>query len=172
MAPHPRHHAQRQQRRYDVEARDGDIGRAHAEHREQAGLRPLLAACEVPLRTVWPEARHRTALSHVYLPGQYLTLVTRPGARYIVRGILQEDFAFWVLSTVGLAPHMATHVLGLLALLVSFWAIYEQGYVDNDRIAHRFEAAPRLTPEFHTSALSTAWWLPWTWVRPRSPASS
>ena len=53
----------------------------------------LLDACARPLRTVWPEARHHHALSGVYLPGQYLTHVKRPGARYIVRGILQEDFA-------------------------------------------------------------------------------
>src|SRR5207344_250238 len=53
----------------------------------------LLDACARPLRAVWPEARHDQALSTAYLPGQYLTLVKRPGARYIVRGILQEDFA-------------------------------------------------------------------------------
>ena len=81
-----------------------------------------------------------------------------------MRGILQEDFAFWILASVGLAPHAVTHVLGLLALLVSFWAIYEQGYVDNDRIAKAYEAAPRLTPEFHASTLATPWWLPWTWA--------
>ena len=55
----------------------------------------LLNACARPLRAVWPEARARNALHRVYLPGQYLTHVKRPGARYIVRGILQEDFAFW-----------------------------------------------------------------------------
>ena len=52
---------------------------------------------------MWPEAHHRRALSGAYLPGQYLTQVKRPGARYIFRGILQEDFAFWVLSSIALA---------------------------------------------------------------------
>jgi len=83
----------------------------------------LLDACARPLRTVWPEAHHRRALSGVYMPGQYLTQVKRPGQRYIFRGILQEDFAFWVLSSIPLAALPVLHVLGLLFLLVSFWAI-------------------------------------------------
>lgn len=124
----------------------------------------LLDACARPLRAVWPEARHQHALSGVYLPGQYLTYVKRPGARYIVRGILQEDFAFWVLSSVALATLPLLHVLGLLFLLVSFWAIYERGYVDNDLIAARFEADPKLSAAFLDSPVATPRWQPWIWA--------
>lgn len=124
----------------------------------------LLDACARPLRAVWPEARHRHALSGVYLPGQYLTHVKRPGARYIVRGILQEDFAFWVLSSIALAALPVLHVLGLLFLLVSFWAIYERGYVDNDLIAARFEADPKLSSAFLDSPVATPRWQPWIWA--------
>jgi hypothetical protein len=124
----------------------------------------LLNACARPLRTVWPEARYRRALSGVYLPGQYLTQVKRPGQRYIVRGILQEDFAFWVLSSIALAALPVLHVLGLLFLLISFWAIYERGYVDNDRIAARFEVDPKLSAEFLDSPVATPPWQPWIWA--------
>lgn len=124
----------------------------------------LLDACARPLRAVWPEARHHHALSNVYLPGQYLTQVKRPGTRYIVRGILQEDFAFWVLASIGLAALPAVHVLGLLFLLVSFWAIYERGYVDNDLIAARFEANPKLSAAFLDSPVATPRWQPWIWA--------
>jgi len=124
----------------------------------------LLDACARPLRAVWPEARHANALSSVYLPGQYLTLVKRPGARYIVRGILQEDFAFWVLSSVALAALPLLHVLGLLFLLVSFWAIYERGYVDNDLVAARFEADPKLSTAFADAPVATPRWQPWVWA--------
>ncbi|MGA2551170.1 MAG: haloacid dehalogenase-like hydrolase [Burkholderiaceae bacterium] len=124
----------------------------------------LLDACARPLRTVWPEARYSDALSGVYLPGQYLTYVKRPGARYIVRGILQEDFAVWILSSIGLAEVPATHVLGLLALLISFWAIYERGYVDNDLVAARFETDPKLSDEFRNISVSTPRWQPWSWA--------
>ena len=124
----------------------------------------LLNACARPMRAVWPEAHTRNALNRVYLPGQYLTQVKRPGARYIVRGILQEDFAFWVLSSVALAGLPLLHVLGLLFLLVSFWAIYERGYVDNDLIAARFEAQPKLSAAFSESPVATPRWQPWIWA--------
>jgi hypothetical protein len=124
----------------------------------------LLNACACPLRAVWPEARHQHALSGVYLPGQYLTHVKRPGARYIVRGILQEDFAFWVLTSTALAAVPLLHVLGLSFLLVSFWAIYERGYVDNDLIAARLEKNPKLSAAFSDSPVATPRWQPWIWA--------
>lgn len=124
----------------------------------------LLDACARPLRTVWPEARHHHALSGVYLPGQYLTYIKRPGKRYIVRGILQEDFAFWVLSSIALATLPVFHTLGLLFLLLSFWSIYERGYVDNDLIAARFEADPKLSAAFRDSPVATPRWQPWIWA--------
>jgi phosphoserine phosphatase len=124
----------------------------------------LLDACARPLRTVWPEAHYRRALSGVYLPGQYLSQVKRPGARYIVRGILQEDFAFWVLSSIALAALPFLHALGLLFLLVSFWAIYERGYVDNDLVAARFEVEPKLSAAFHVNPVATPRWQPWFWA--------
>lgn len=124
----------------------------------------LLNACARPLRAVWPGAHARRALNRVYLPGQYLTQVKRPGARYIVRGILQEDFAFWVLSSLALAALPLTHVLGLLFLLVSFWAIYERGYVDNDLIAARFERDPKLSAAFKEAPVATPRWQPWMWA--------
>src|SRR5208283_1920906 len=43
---------------------------------------PLLAASARPLRTVWPGAGFKRALGRVYLPGEYLTQIKRPGERY------------------------------------------------------------------------------------------
>ncbi len=125
---------------------------------------PLLRACGRPLRAVWPEARYRRAFSGVYFPGQYLTLVKRPGERYILRGILQEDFAYWVLASLELAAVPYLHVFGLLCLLLSFWAIYERGYVDNDRVAAKFEADPKLSAAFHREVVATPTWPPWVWA--------
>jgi hypothetical protein len=124
----------------------------------------LLDACAKPLRAVWPEARYHPALNRVYLPGQYATHVKHPGSRYVMRAILQEDFAFWVLSSVALAALPLMHVLGLLVLLVSFWAIYERGYVDNDRIAARYELRPKLSAAFAGSTVATPRWQPWGWA--------
>ena len=124
----------------------------------------LLNACARPLRTVWPEARYSQALNGVYLPGQYLTYVKRPGGRYIARGILQEDFALWVLSSLALAALPVLHVAGLACLLVSFWAIYERGYVDNDLVAARYEDEPKLSDAFADSPVATPPLQPWIWA--------
>lgn len=125
---------------------------------------PLLDVCAQPLRTVWPEAKFRPALSGFYLPGQYLSKVKRPGERYIARGILQEDFALWVLSSIALAASPFVHVGVLLLLLLSFWTIYERGYVDNDQIAARHEVDPKLTKAFHEAPVPTPRWTPWLWA--------
>jgi hypothetical protein len=124
----------------------------------------LLEACKLPLRTEWPEAARRHALSGVYVPGQYVSRVKRPGTRYIVRGILQEDFALWVLCSIGFASLPLWHLVGLVFLLVSFWSVYEMGYVDNDRAGARYEAEPKLSAAFHEAPVPTPRWLPWIWA--------
>lgn len=124
----------------------------------------VLRVCKRPLRTTWPGAFAARALADVYLPGEYLTRVKRPGAHYIRRGILQEDFAFWVLSSVALAAHPLFHVAGLLLLLGSFWAIYERGYVDNDLAALYYELDPKVDPEFWKSPVATPVVAPWIWA--------
>jgi hypothetical protein len=116
---------------------------------------PLLEACAQPLHTVWPEARHRAALPDVYLPGHYLSRATHPGGHTAVRGILQEDFALWLLASIALAAQPVAHVAGLLFLLLSFWAIHERGHVDRDRIDG---AAGHATP------VPTPRWDPWVWA--------
>lgn len=125
---------------------------------------PVLDACAHPLRTVWPQARFHPAFAGLYLPGRYLTRIKRPNKRYIRRSILQDDLALWILCSVWLAPLPLLHMAGLLCLLVSFWAIYEQGYADNDRIAAGFEAAPRLSETYGVIHVATPAVAPWLWA--------
>jgi hypothetical protein len=125
---------------------------------------PLLDRCARPLLTVWEDARYQRALSRIYVPGQYLTHIKRPGQRYIMHGIILEDFALWVLCSILLAPSPLTHLVGLLALLVSFWAIYECGYIDNDRVAHRHEMDPELSDNFGEVEVATPQLQPWIWA--------
>ncbi len=123
----------------------------------------LLRACGRGALTQWPAARYRPAFAGIYFPGQYIAWIKRPGEHYLRRAILQEDYLLWVLTSIALAPHYASHVVGLMFLLMSFWAMYEAGYVDNDRIAARFEHAPTLTRAFHESPVATPRWQPWIW---------
>jgi len=124
----------------------------------------VLRSCARPLRTLWPQACYREALARVYLPGEYTSRIKRPGKRYILRGILQEDFAFWVLTSIRLAINPAGHLVGLLLLLLSFWAIYERGYVDNDLVASRYEADPKLSATFGLVRVATPTVQPWIWA--------
>ncbi len=89
------------------------------------------------------------------MPGEYISRIKRPGERDIIRGILLEDFAFWLLSSIGLAIDPSTHLVGLLLLLLSFWAIYGRGYVDNDLVASRYEADPQLSAAFGSVWVAT-----------------
>jgi hypothetical protein len=123
----------------------------------------LLDRCACPLRTRWPTARYRRALAHVYLPGEYLTHIKRPGERYIARSILREDFACWLFASLALTTSFPTHVVGLLLLLASFWAVYELGYMDNDEVGAKYEKDPKLSRQFFESPTPHATWQPWLW---------
>jgi haloacid dehalogenase-like hydrolase len=125
---------------------------------------PVLARCQRPLRVVWPGSLYLRALSRVYLPGLYLSLVKRPGQRYIVRSVIQEDFAYWVLGTLALAPHPALHLCGLALMSMSLWSIYERGYANNDWAAANFESAGTLSSEFSRGSVVTPRFQPWLWA--------
>ncbi|WP_353475865.1 haloacid dehalogenase-like hydrolase (plasmid) [Salipiger sp. H15] len=124
----------------------------------------LLAKARRGALTVWPGACFRPAFADVYYPGRYLSTVKRPGSGYIRRSILQDDLLIWVLCTVSLAPLPALHLAGIGALLVSFWAVYEQGYVDNDLVGAKHEHDPQLSPAFRTSELARHRAAPWVWA--------
>ena len=126
--------------------------------------RPLLDACAAPLLATWPNAHYRRALRHVYVPGQYIALVKHPGERFFLHGILLDDFAYWLLATLAVAPAPPLHVPALGALALSFWAIYERGYADNDRAASRFESDPALTEAFFSAGVPTPAVQPWLWA--------
>lgn len=124
----------------------------------------LLRYCSRGVRTVWPDAKYRLALAHVYMPGQYIAQIKHPNGHYLRRAVLQDDYVWWVLSSIALSATPARHIGGLLLLLLSFWSIYETGYVDNDMIAKNFEAQPTLTKAFHSVSVATPIIQPWLWA--------
>jgi hypothetical protein len=124
----------------------------------------LLEKCLHPLRVIWPEARYRDAFEDLYLPGLYIHRVKRPGVRYIYRSIVSDELSIWVLASITLATLPLLHILGLALLSMSFWAIYETGYVDNDQIGARHEKDPILTPQFFESRVRQSSVLPWVWA--------
>lgn len=125
---------------------------------------PLLERCARPLRTTWPGALFRQALRRIYLPGEYITHVKRPAERYLWRVVVKEDLVVWILSSIALATNPWLHILGLTALLASFWTIYERGYVDNDWAAQHLESDGKLSAAFWTAGVATPAVQPWIWA--------
>ena len=63
-----------------------------------------------------------------------------------------------------MASNPASHLVGLLLLLLSFWAIYERGYVDNDLVASRYEFEPKLSAAFGSARVAAPALPPWIWA--------
>lgn len=124
----------------------------------------LLQACLEPLHVVWPEAAYREAFHQVYIPGMYTSRVKRPGMKYIYRGIVSDEYSLWILASIPLVTQPGLHIVGLALLCVSFWAIYETGYVDNDVIGARHETHPKLTRQFFEGQVRRSTVLPWVWA--------
>ncbi len=125
---------------------------------------PILDRAALGARTIWPNAYFRPAFSSMYYPGRYLSSVKRPGSHYIRHCILQDDLAIWILCSVALASAPFSLLLGLVLLLVSFWSVYEQGYVDNDLVGAMHEDDPCLSSAFRKSELACRRPEPWLWA--------
>jgi hypothetical protein len=78
-----------------------------------------------------------------YIPFLYTQRAKRPGANYMLYGFLLEDMMVLWLAFAWLMPSPLLGGLGLLLLHLSFWAVYELGYVENDVHAVKNEAAPK-----------------------------
>ena len=125
---------------------------------------PRLESCNSPLLVEWPNAHYKRAHSLTYFPGMYLSCIKRPGEHYIRRAILQEDFAIWVLCTFVADGLFFNRIIGLLFLLISFWTIYELGYVDNDSIGAKFELKPKLSANYATDHMNVSLVQAWVWA--------
>ena len=96
----------------------------------------LLAVCKHPIRVIWPGARYVPAASRLGFPFEYTARIKRPGQRFVTK-IFKQDFACWVLASVGA---IVAHPLNLVAvpfLFVAFWSVYEIGYLENDLMSER-----------------------------------
>jgi len=104
----------------------------------------LLEAVRYPFLVRWETSRYERAGDLRYLPLRYVTRVKHPGEHLMRRVLLMEDFALWWLATIFAATQPLIHSVGLLALLLSFWCVYERGYAENDRVARRYERDGKL----------------------------
>lgn len=121
----------------------------------------LLDQVGTPCLTVWPDARYVPAHEEAYFPFLYLERAKRPGQRYFARVVLYDEGLTLLLACSWLSPHPLWHVPATLLFLLSFWCVYELGYVENDRIGQSHESAPCLSETYgrylHRVKESSAW---------------
>jgi phosphoserine phosphatase len=122
---------------------------------------PLFGRCATPVYTQWPEAISRPAFHDCYVPLRYLSRIKR-GKCGAVKTIVIEDFAHWLLATLPAVLLSPARICGLGCLFLSFWAIYEYGYIENDMVALERESDPHLSQQarlFHFSSVRLWPWL-------------
>lgn len=126
---------------------------------------PLLAIAAYPCLVKWPQAIFLPALADVYVPLLYQEKAKRnPSDRYFVRVILYDDWLSLILATSWLSSQPLLHALSMLFLVLSFWCIYEVGYIENDRVAEKYEAKPNLTATYKRYINRYDPWSPWIWA--------
>ncbi len=126
---------------------------------------PLLAVAAHPCLVKWPQAFFFPALADVYCPFLYLEKAKRlPSTRYFVRVILYDEWLSLILTTSWLSSQPLVHALSMLFLVLSFWCIYEIGYIENDRIAEKYENSPTLKDNYKHYINRYDPWSPWIWA--------
>lgn len=99
----------------------------------------------------------------MYYPLDYATNVKHRGKKFIFRTILQEELMFWALATLWVAAAPVWQALATGFFLLSFWCIYEQGYIENDNTALRYEGELGKVPQGFAYTASTEF-RAWIWA--------
>ncbi|MEL6786782.1 MAG: hypothetical protein AAFO76_05080 [Cyanobacteria bacterium J06607_15] len=100
----------------------------------------------------------------IYIPLLYSEKVKRPDKKYFLFSILGEDFIILLLSFTFISSHPLSNALGLFLLQISFWCVYEIGYVENDIIGEKFEDKAVLSYNYNSYEYSFQLWQPWVWA--------
>lgn len=124
---------------------------------------PLLSYVSKPCLFVWSEAKNIHAMSDVYIPFFYLEKVKKPDQPYFINEILGNDLLFLVLASSWISSQPILHILSMTFLMLSFWCIYETGYMENDLVAEKFEKKPKLTDTYQRYKTRINLWQPWIW---------
>lgn len=99
----------------------------------------------------------------IYIPLFYSEKIKRPDRRYFLNNIIGEDFIILLLSFTYASTSPWLNAMGLFLLQMSFWCIYELGYIENDVIGDKFEDKAILSYNYKSYEISFGFWQPWLW---------
>lgn len=100
----------------------------------------------------------------IYIPLLYSEKVKRPDKKFFLFTVLGEDFSILLLSFTFINAHPLSNAIGLFFLQISFWCIYEIGYVENDILGEKFEDKAVLSYNYNSYDYSFQLWQPWLWA--------
>lgn len=100
----------------------------------------------------------------IYIPLLYSEKVKRPNKKFFLLTVLGEDFPILLLSFTFISSHPLSNAIGLFLLQISFWCIYEIGYIENDIIGEKFEDKAVLSYNYNSFQYSFQLWQPWVWA--------
>ena len=101
---------------------------------------------------------------NIYIPFFYSEKIKRPDQNFFLLSVLGEDFLILLLAFSFVSSHPWTNALGLFLLQVSFWCIYEIGYIENDILGEKFEDKAVLSYNYNSYKYSFQLWQPWIWA--------
>lgn len=125
---------------------------------------PLLSSVSIPCLVAWPTAQYIPAMADIYIPLLYTERVKLSDQKYFFKVIVAEDLLFLILGTSWLSDRPILHATSLVFLMLSFWCIYEIGYMENDLIAEKFEKDPALSENYYRYKKRINLWQPWFWA--------
>jgi len=161
----------------------------------------LLGAVAHPHLRIWPGDRRWRAQARSYYPLRYTHRIKYPHKAIVRRQLIGEDLAVaclafawwpahgsaaWMASGHGLLTVLIGRTAAVVALWLSFFAVYELGYAENDRLGAVTERAPTLSTYARRSdrvrvgkgawawaiALGVVGVATWSWITAASPVAS
>jgi hypothetical protein len=99
-----------------------------------------------------------------YIPFYYLVKIKCLGWRFVRSVLIFDEYVLLALCYSMVQPIFLAHVAGVFLLLLSFWIIYEVGYMENDIVAERFEVDPVLNELYTKNKNRICFVEPWFWA--------
>ena len=112
--------------------------------------RDLLEASDKGFLVQWPEARYEQAGLRPLMPFVYLQKIKRPDENYLRNAILGHDLPVLLLAYAVISTEPLLASIAVVLYVFSFFAAYETGYYENDRLGLLIERKPKVSENFHS----------------------
>jgi phosphoserine phosphatase len=112
--------------------------------------RDLLHASDKAFLIRWPDSRYEQAGFKPLMPLIYLERVKRANENYLRNVVVGHDLPVLFLAYVWVSSQPLLASVALLLYVLSFFAAYETGYHENDRLGLVLEDKPRVSKNFHS----------------------